>query len=66
MAFGVLEPGESEVRGTRDGNDEPTRSSSMLVFDFGGGTLDVTIMDILGDSFKVSTCLCCLCTRAHL
>ena len=25
----------------------------MLVFDFGGGTLDVTIMEISGMSFKV-------------
>jgi hypothetical protein len=50
-------PGEAGRKGEGEGagkeEEEEAERKNMLVFDFGGGTLDVTIMEIAGMSFKV-------------
>ncbi len=44
---------EDSEEGNGAGDGTAKRHKNMLVFDFGGGTLDVTIMQIDGDAFKV-------------
>jgi heat shock protein 1/8 len=53
LAFGVLESADGVQEGEDGGGGG--KCSNMLVFDFGGGTLDVTIMEIQGQSFKVKS-----------